>query len=489
MRYRSKVILALLTLTLLSNGVLLWLSYQGASALLFQQIQSKVLSIAKTAALMVPAAEHEKLQQPADQQSADYTKLELTLRDVRNANRRDDIFAKFVYTMRPDPARPGHWLYVVDAEEPGAEKSALGDPVDYKSEDEGGFSLLSARAETAFSYDKFGVWLSANAPIVDAQGKGVAVLGVDLAADGVIEEQSQLLHSGLLALSVSLVVALLCSLVLSRWVSAPLARLRGTVEQIAKGDLAARVPVTSRDEFGEVGVSINSMAVSLRERETLKGALARYVSHHVAETIVADNRLPDLKGERRRITVLFCDIRNFTQFANGLPPEDVFAFLNEFFAEMIDVIFRHRGTLDKLLGDGLMALFGAPLDDPEHERNAVRAALEMQQRLTRLREEWRDESRAEIAIGIGLHSGEAVVGNVGSEKRMDYTAIGDTVNVASRLEAATKEFKCSILLSDSTAAALGDEFDLKRLGDIHARGVSQSVTVYSAASREIAGEK
>lgn len=478
MRYRTKVVLALVLLTVLTSGLLLWLSYRGASALLFAQIQSKVLTVATTAALQIDGDAHERLRTAEDEAGETYVRIAATLRRVRDANRRDDIFAKFIYTMRPDPADPTKWQYVVDAEEAADEKSHLGDAVEYKSEDRAGFSLEAPRAEAAFSADKFGTWLSANAPIYNAAGKPVALVGVDINAAGVLAEQRRLFISGAIASGIGLIVAFVCSLALSRWVSAPLNRLKIAVGAIAEGKLETRVDVKRRDEFGEVGAAINAMAVALRERETLKGALARYVSQHVAENIIADNKLPDLKGNRRRITVLFCDIRNFTRFANGLPPEEVVTFLNEYFTEMIDVIFTNHGTLDKFLGDGLMAVFGAPLDDPEHEAHAVGAALEMQRRLAKLRERWHGE-KAEIASGIGIHTGDAIVGNIGSEQRMEYTAIGDTVNIASRLEAATKEHGCEILLSESTAAKIGSVFALRRIGDIQCRGVSQPLTIFA----------
>jgi len=478
MRYRTKVVLALSLLTIFTNGLLLWLSYRSASGLLFAQIQSKVLSVAATSALFVDGAAHESLRTGEDETSAAYTRLAATLRRVRDANRRDDVFAKFVYTMRPDAADPAKWHYVVDAEEQTAEKSHIGDAVEYKSADRTGFSLVAPRAEMAFSTDQFGTWLSANAPIHDAAGRAVGVLGVDIDAAGVLAEQRRLFTAGMIALAIAVVVALVCSLALSRWVSSPLSRLKTAVEAIAEGKLETRVDVKRRDEFGEVGAAINAMAGALRERETLKGALARYVSQHVAENIIAHNKLPELKGGRRRITVLFCDIRNFTRFANALPPEEVVAFLNAYFAEMIEAIFTHQGTLDKFLGDGLMAVFGAPLDDPQHELHAVTAALEMQRRLAKLRERWHGE-KAEIASGIGIHTGDAIVGNIGSEQRMEYTAIGDTVNIASRLEAATKEHRCEILLSESTAEGLGDAFVLRRIDDIQCRGVAQPLTIYA----------
>jgi adenylate cyclase len=226
------------------------------------------------------------------------------------------------------------------------------------------------------------------------------------------------------------------------------------------------------------------MALSLQEREALKGALSRYVSAHVADSITSLRHLPELTGSRRRITVMFCDIRNFTRFSNSLEPEEVFGFLNEFFAEMIDAIFKHHGTLDKMLGDGLMALFGTPQDDPEHAVHALEAAMDMQGRLNGLRDKWKQKHSSELAIGIGLHTGDAMVGNIGSKDRMEYTAIGDTVNIASRLESTTKENGCPIILSRDTASEIPVRIPLRQVAEITVRGVAQSMAIFTPETVE-----
>jgi adenylate cyclase len=226
------------------------------------------------------------------------------------------------------------------------------------------------------------------------------------------------------------------------------------------------------------------MALSLQERAVLKGALSRYVSAHVAESVLSQRNLPELAGSRRRITVMFCDIRNFTRFSNALQPEQVFGFLNEFFAEMIDAIFKHHGTLDKMLGDGLMALFGTPQDDPDHAVHALEAALEMQGRLSKLRDRWKEHHASDLAIGIGLHTGDAMVGNIGSKDRMEYTAIGDTVNIASRLESATKENGCPILLSRETAKEIPVRIPLRQVAEITVRGVAQPMAIFTPLPAE-----
>jgi adenylate cyclase len=266
---------------------------------------------------------------------------------------------------------------------------------------------------------------------------------------------------------------------LAQWASSPLTLVKATLDEIGTGNLDARIELDRDDEFGEVGHAVNHMALSLQEREALKGALSRYVSAHVAESITSLRHLPELTGSRRRITVMFCDIRNFTRFSNALEPEEVFGFLNEFFAEMIDAIFKHHGTLDKMLGDGLMALFGTPHDDPEHAVHALEAAIEMQGRLNGLRDKWKQKHSSDLAIGIGLHTGDAMVGNIGSKDRMEYTAIGDTVNIASRLESTTKENGCPIILSRDTASEIPVRIPLRQVAEITVRGVAQTMAIFT----------
>jgi adenylate cyclase len=163
-------------------------------------------------------------------------------------------------------------------------------------------------------------------------------------------------------------------------------------------------------------------------------------------------------------------------------PEDVVQLLNEYFECMVEIVFRHKGTLDKFLGDGLMVLFGAPMEDPNQEEHAISAAVEMQRQLKVLCENWQLQGRAPIRIGIGIHTGTAIVGNVGSSQRMEYTAIGDTVNVAARLEAATKQFETGILVSETTWSATQGNFNVRDVGPVHIRGRGAAVQVYAVSS-------
>jgi class 3 adenylate cyclase len=191
------------------------------------------------------------------------------------------------------------------------------------------------------------------------------------------------------------------------------------------------------------------------EKRRLSRTFSGYVSPAVMREIVAGGVGVDLQGRKADICVLFSDIRNFTTLSEHLPAEDVVALLNRYFAKMSDVVHRHEGTVDKFIGDGLMAFFGAPNPLANPQKNALDAAHAMQHELAGLNHELAAEGRAPIAIGIGLHSGEAVVGHIGSAERHAYTAIGDTVNIAARLEGLCKDLGYPVLCSAAVASAIG----------------------------------
>jgi adenylate cyclase len=219
-----------------------------------------------------------------------------------------------------------------------------------------------------------------------------------------------------------------------------------------------------------------------REKRHLRRLFGRYVSHDVIEQLIADPALAHLGGQRREMTVLFSDIRGFTTASEQGAPEAVVAQLNEYFGAMVEVLFRHRGTLDKFVGDMVMGLFGAPLPDPQHADHAVAAAREMITTLAALNARWRAAGRPTLDIGIGINSGEMIAGNIGSEAIMSYTVIGDAVNLGSRLESLNKEYGTHILISEATRLRLTTPVETRRIGDATVKGRTQAVQVYEVAT-------
>ena len=248
------------------------------------------------------------------------------------------------------------------------------------------------------------------------------------------------------------------------------------------GPAAAAVGVT-------LGVLAERVVIEEREKKRFRGLLHRHVSPQIAEHIIAHPEACVLGGERVTATVLFSDIRGFTSLSEKLPPEQVVARLNEYFQVMTDIIFRHEGTVDKYVGDAIMALFGVPKPCADHARRAVATAIDMQVAIVRLRREWRTRGAALFDVGIGIGTGEMVVGNVGANERRDFTVIGDSVNLASRVEGLNKTMGSRILICEETFRAV--EQDVWARGPLMAQvaGKQDPVAVYEVLGwREDAGE-
>ncbi len=228
-----------------------------------------------------------------------------------------------------------------------------------------------------------------------------------------------------------------------------------------------------------------ALAEYLRERRSRVEAIqmfSRFVNPHVVKELIASGGLKRA-GESRQITILFSDIRGFTTLSEQHTPQEVVELLNRYFTLQVEVIFRHGGSLDKFIGDAIMAFWGAPLDDEQHAQHAVAAALEMAEVLQRFKQEL-GHSELDFDVGIGIHSGPAVVGLIGSEQRREYTAIGDTVNLASRIEGLTKGVS-RILVSRETMNLCRDAFDFQSFGSYKVKGREQEVELFAPKEKTL----
>jgi adenylate cyclase len=221
-----------------------------------------------------------------------------------------------------------------------------------------------------------------------------------------------------------------------------------------------------------------------REKRKMKKLFGQYVSKDVYEHLVSNPQLARLGGTRREMTVLFSDIRGFTTVSERGQPEEIVHTLNEYFTRMVDLVFKHQGTLDKFVGDMVMALFGAPLEDPDHADHAVETALEMIVELRKLNDGWRAEGRPELDIGIGVNTGPMIAGNIGSEAIMSYTVIGDAVNLGSRLESLNKQYGTRIIISEGTREHLKNKYVFRPLGDVVVKGKTKPVAIFEVLGRE-----
>lgn len=214
------------------------------------------------------------------------------------------------------------------------------------------------------------------------------------------------------------------------------------------------------------------------EKRKLRQAVQNYFSPHVLEAILANPALLNLTGEKKEVSILFSDIRSFTTISEQLEPEVLTEMLHEYFTEMAEEILATDGVLDKFIGDAIMAFWGAPLEQPDHAERAVRAAQGMIKRLGIMMERRRAAGLPVFDIGIGINTGPAIVGNMGSEKRFDYTVIGDVVNVASRLEGLNKEFKTHIIISETVKNKLSPDIKTRDLGEASVKGKVGAVSIF-----------
>ncbi|MDA8165085.1 MAG: adenylate/guanylate cyclase domain-containing protein, partial [Desulfobacteraceae bacterium] len=220
------------------------------------------------------------------------------------------------------------------------------------------------------------------------------------------------------------------------------------------------------------------------EKRFIQGAFSQYLSPVVIEQLLRDPSQLQLGGSRRTMTVFFSDVAGFSSFSERMDSEALVKFLNEYLTAMSEIVLRHRGTIDKYEGDAIIAFFGAPLEDPGHARSCCLMALEMQERLTELQEGWRARGLPGIEVRMGINTGPMVVGNMGSAMRMDYTVMGDAVNLAARLEGANKQYGSRILISRETHEACGDGFEVRELDAVRVVGKQEVVVIYELLARK-----
>ncbi|UQA55711.1 adenylate/guanylate cyclase domain-containing protein [Polyangium aurulentum] len=273
------------------------------------------------------------------------------------------------------------------------------------------------------------------------------------------------------------IVALFLSTLISRDVASKAEGLVEAMRRVERGEVDAQLVVASTDEFAELYRGFNRMTRGLVERERLRDAFGRYVAPELAEEVMRHG--VSMRGGVTRASVLFADIRGFTSLAERMPPVEVVSLLNGYFAAVSPPIRAEGGFINKFGGDSLLAVFGAPVPAEDHVARAVRAALGVRAALAELNARELAEGRVELRIGIGIHTGEMVAGSVGSPDRMEYTVIGDVVNVAARIQALNKDFGTDVLVSAAVFEQLGDIAPARPLPPVSVQGKTAPLEVYA----------
>jgi adenylate cyclase len=280
--------------------------------------------------------------------------------------------------------------------------------------------------------------------------------------------------------SIGLLISLAVAMALGTSVTGPVLKLAGLVRKIEGGDYDSLPDSGRKDEIGQLEKSVGNMARGLAEKEKVRDLLGKVVSPEIADELMKQKVA--LGGETRAVTILFSDIRNFTDLCEGRAPEAILNMLNEYLSEVSTAIEASKGVVDKFIGDAVMALFGAPLTYENDVENALNAALLMQERVAYLNSKNHDNGYPALTTGIGIHTGNVVAGNLGSANRLNYTVIGDSVNLASRLEALTKEYGVGIMVSEDTRDAAG-HFIYRELDTVRVKGRHRPVRIFELCGK------
>src|SRR5829696_4582873 len=278
--------------------------------------------------------------------------------------------------------------------------------------------------------------------------------------------------SVLAAVGVALVVSYELTVLLSRSVTAPVARLRRAMERVRSGDYSARVPVVTADELGDLSQDFNLMALGLHEREEMREAFGTYLDRDIVELILS-GRFPR-EGVEVTVSIMFVDVRGFTTFAERAQATEVISALNGLFEVMVPIVTRHGGHVDKFMGDGLLAVFGAPEGYADHADRALAAGLDIARAINR--------PGAELRVGVGINSGRVVAGSIGGAGRLNFSVIGDAVNVSARVEAATRETGDDVLITAATRDSLKRPLPLVSRGTVPLRGKTAPVEILACAT-------
>lgn len=314
----------------------------------------------------------------------------------------------------------------------------------------------------------------------NVEGRRIGVVHLRMSQDWVDWIVEQAAFKLLVVTGVVLLLGIMIASWLARFMTHPIKKVVGGVLAIASGNLNQKLESHRKDELGELTNAFNQMAASLREKELIKGAFSTYVSSQVMDEVLKTPGKLALGGARKRATIFFSDIRGFTSMSETMQPEEVVSIINVYLSLQTEIILRNRGMLDKFIGDCVMAVYGIPLPGMDDALRAVRSAVQIQAAVQAINQKRKQSGERTVTLGIGINTGEVVSGNMGSSQKMDYTVIGDSVNLAARLESAAEGG--SVLVSEETYQLVKEHVVAEKLSPIPVKGKKEKVPVYSIVS-------
>lgn len=475
---RFTLVAAFTGITVLVSLVIALVTSLLAGDFVRDEFRLRLADLAAVAASQIDVQAHHRLQDPKDQAGPDYRALRDRMRDIRDRGTQ----IRFIYTTRLTP--DGKVIFVVDAEENPEDFSALGDV--YAEVSPELMQAFQAPQGTRPSFvtgrfhtDAWGTWMSAYAPLYLPDGRLEAVLGLDISAAHIVAKERRY-QFGLWGACALLAVLLMpLAYWMAQRIRRPLSRLESDMMQVRQFNLESTPPIRSRV------IEINSMAEQLESMRSGLRSFQKYVPAELVRRLMARGVDAELGGTQQPLTVFMSDIEGFTSLSEVVAPDALVQHLSEYLTVVTDCLLQTGATVDQYIGDAVLAFWNAPEPCADHAQRACEAALSAQAAIGRLNERWQAQGLPfRFRTRMGLTTGLAIVGNIGSDNRMSYTAIGDQVNLASRLESANRFYGTSILLSEQTREGLAPERFVTRLVDqLVAYGKSVPIRVYELVGR------
>src|SRR6266850_3129050 len=465
--------------TLLAVGLVGEVLYERQKRETEATLGALLLNIARTGAYLIDPDLHMVVQRTLTQETSAYLRVRQALSIVQDENRIETP----VYTLTDYDPEKRQARFMVTSRGPGVPGEpyplvpALLEPLGRAFHD-------NVATHTAVYHNQSGTWITAFAPIRNGPGQPIAVLDVDYSVTVYLARLAAVRNTIVGASLLGALAALILGVIVARRVAGPITALTETAARVQAGDLSVALPVRSRDEVGRLTRAFNEMIEGLRQRDFIRNTFGRYVSPEVARELLASPEAQRLGGEKREVTVLMSDLRGYTRFAELGDAQDVMAVLNEVLGRMTDVIIAHGSTINEFIGDAIFAIFGAPLAHPDHAERAAAAAIAMQRAMADVNEAHAQRGLPRFEMGVGINTGEAVVGNIGSEQRAKYAVVGAAVNLAARVEGCTVGGQ--IFLTTSTLERIRGLAEVAPPVPVEVKGIAEPLLLYEL--RGIAGQ-
>ena len=470
-RLSVRLAAAFVVLTLFAVGLVGAVVYERQKKDVEETIGVLLLNVSRTGALLIDPVAHAEVQRTRRQDSAAYRRL----REALAAIDRELLLSSPAYTLVGyDGARRQATLVVTSR---GEEAPGTAYPLAPEVVEPLGWTFEDGVARfTGIYRNSRGTWITAFAPVMGRGGKAIAVLVIDYPVGVYLDRLDEVRTQILQAAALAAVCAALAGLLLARRLTRPIIALTAGVSRVAGGDLSQSLQIRSRDEVGQLTDAFNGMLEGLRQRDFIRDTFGRYVSPEVAKTLLDSPEGLRLGGEKREVTILMSDLRGYTRFAERGTPEQVVGVLNDYLARMADLVLEYGGTVNEFIGDAVFAIFGAPMAYPDHAERAAAAALAMQEAMAEINRAHVERGLPPFEMGIGINSGEAVVGNIGSAQRAKYAVVGSAVNLASRVESSTVGGQ--IMVSAETLSRIGDLAEVGPPIPVRVKGVVEPLMLH-----------